>query len=656
MGTAAPPFSTVLVANRGEIARRIIRAARCLGYRSVAVYSEADAHSPHVDEADCAVPIGPASPAASYLDIPRLIAAARLAGADAVHPGYGFLAESAEFAEACTGAGLTFIGPPAAAIRLMGNKRLAKLRMQDASVPCVPGYDGADQSEAALLEAATRIGMPIMVKAAAGGGGRGMRLVQHVGELPSALRAARAEALAAFGNGELILERALSSARHVEVQVLADRHGNVVHLGERDCSAQRRHQKVIEETPSPAVTPEIREALGRAAVDAARAIDYVGAGTVEFLLSDAGGIHFIEMNTRLQVEHPVTEMVTGLDLVALQLDIAAGKPLPFRQRDVRMTGHAIEARLCAEDPVTLLGTTGRVERWCPPTGEGIRVDGMLEDGVEIGSHYDSLLAKIIAHGSDRDEARRRLERALERCLLLGVTSNKAFLLDVLRHPAFATGVTTDFIERHLARREPALDPAMAALASVVLGAPRGAAAWSSSGELGWEARLAWRGEALRLAVQLAGSACSVNGPGWEEVITPVAWRDGSLTFLRLGRRETARFWIGHDELWLDWDGRCETFSVHRAAGGLVDAPPASGDNGNLAAPVSGTVTEIFVGVGDVVEPGQSLLVVEAMKVRHQVASAAAGRVQAVHAECGGQVRRDQLLIELELHHAKGLDA
>jgi len=646
----APRFSSVLVANRGEIARRVIRSARRLGYRTVAVYSEADADSLHVEEADRAVPIGPARAAESYLDIPRLIAAAQLAGADAVHPGYGFLAENAEFAEACAAAGLTFIGPPPEAIRLMGNKRLAKRRMLEAGVPCVPGYDEAEQSDAALIAAAGRLGLPIMVKSAAGGGGRGMRLVRDAAELPAAIAAARAEAEAAFGSGELILERALFGARHVEVQVFADSHGNVIHLGERDCSAQRRHQKVFEETPSPAVTPALREALGKAATDAARAIAYVGAGTVEFLLSDAGEIHFIEMNTRLQVEHPVTEMVTGLDLVALQLEIAAGGKLPIAQQDVRLTGHAIEARLCAEDPVTWHGTTGRVARWEAPEGEGIRVDGLLAEGIEIGSHYDSLLAKVIAHGADREEARRRLERALERCLLLGVTSNKPFLLKVLRHPAFAEGVTTDFIERHLVRGEARLDPTMAALAAVLLGTPAAGTAWSSAGAPEWSANLVWRGETLRLSVRAEADGWHVTAKDWTETIHPLGWREGRLAFLHRGRRETLGFHRAEDQLWLDWDGRAEVFEIARAAT-AQDGRGADSAPGMIAAPVSGTVTDISITIGDVVEAGQALLVVEAMKVRNHVASDIAGRVRAVHAERGLQVRREQILVELEPNEA-----
>ena len=368
-------FSSVLVANRGEIACRIINAARAEGYRAVAVFSEADADAPHIRLADVAVRIGPPPAAQSYLSIPALIAAARVAGVEAIHPGYGFLAESAGFAEACVAADLVFIGPPPDAIRAMGDKAAAKALMQNVGVPCAPGYHGEDQSAARFAEEGARLGYPVMVKASAGGGGRGMRLVRTADELEPALRSARAEASSAFGNGRLILERALLGARHVEIQIFADEHAAIVHLGERDCSIQRRHQKLIEESPSPVVSPELRARMGEAAMRAARAVGYVGAGTVEFLLAEDGQFHFLEMNTRIQVEHPVTECVTGLDLVRLQFHVAQGRPLPFAQSDVLLRGHAIEARLYAEDPGdSFLPTTGRVVAWRPGGGEGVRID------------------------------------------------------------------------------------------------------------------------------------------------------------------------------------------------------------------------------------------------------------------------------------------
>ncbi len=401
------PFDKILIANRGEIALRVMRTARALGYRTVAVYSAADAGAPHVVAADQAVAIGPAPAAQSYLSIERVLGAARLTGAGAVHPGYGFLAENADFAAACSEAGLTFIGPPPEAIRLMGNKRLSKLKLGQAGIECIPGYHGKAQSDKRLTAEAAALGTPLMVKAAAGGGGRGLRLVREPGELPRALKAARSEARNAFGSDELILEKALEEARHIEIQVFADGHGNALHLGERDCSVQRRHQKVIEEAPSPALTPELRRRMGEAAVAVVRAIDYLGAGTVEFLLTPEGDFYFLEMNTRLQVEHPVTELVTGLDLVAWQLKIAAGEPLPLRQDQVRLEGHAIEARLYAEDPERgFLPQSGRVLAWEPAAGAGIRVDHGLATGLEVSPYSDPLLAKIVAYGENREAARR----------------------------------------------------------------------------------------------------------------------------------------------------------------------------------------------------------------------------------------------------------
>ena len=448
---------SVLIANRGEIACRIARTAAAMGIRTVAVYSDADAGAPHVRACDAAVRIGPPPVAESYLNIAAIIDAGKQAGADAVHPGYGFLSENASFAEACVAAGLTFVGPPASAIAAMGNKAAAKARMEAAGVPVVPGWRGADQSDGTLLEAARRIGLPVMVKAAAGGGGRGMRLVTDDAALEAAIKGARNEAASAFGSGELLLEKAVTDARHVEVQIFADTHGTVIHLGERDCSVQRRHQKVIEEAPSPAVPAELRARMGAAAVAAAKAVNYVGAGTVEFLLGGDGAFYFLEMNTRLQVEHPVTEAVTGLDLVEWQFRIADGEPLPLRQEQVALRSHAIEVRLYAEDPArNFLPQSGSVVAWRKPPG--VRTDAGIESGQAISPWYDPLLAKIIAHGATREEARAKLIAALERTVLLGLPTNRRFLIDLLSHSDFAAGkATTGFIGQHFARivpREP----------------------------------------------------------------------------------------------------------------------------------------------------------------------------------------------------------
>ncbi|HEX7440824.1 MAG TPA: acetyl-CoA carboxylase biotin carboxylase subunit, partial [Caldimonas sp.] len=465
------PFRKVLVANRGEIALRVMRSARRLGLGTVAVVSSVDADAPHARAADQAVAIGAARPAESYLSIPALLDAARVSGADAVHPGYGFLAENADFARACRAAGLVFIGPSAEAIEAMGDKAEAKRLMQAAGVPCIPGYQGADQSDANLAAQADVIGYPVMIKASAGGGGRGMRLVTQASDFAAALRSARSEAQGAFGSDTVILERALLAARHIEVQVFADRHGHAIHLGERDCSVQRRHQKLIEEAPSPAVDADLRERLGATALAALKTIEYEGAGTVEFLLDRDGRYYFMEMNTRLQVEHPVTEAITGLDLVEWQLRIAAGEALPLAQQDVRFDGHAIEVRLCAEDPGRgFMPQSGTLALWRPPAG--LRVEHALHSGVDVAPYYDSMIAKLVAHGRDRDEARRKLGAGLENLVVLGIATNREFLARCLRDPVFAAGAaTTAFVDERaeeLAQPDPDVRAWLVAVAALLL--------------------------------------------------------------------------------------------------------------------------------------------------------------------------------------------
>ena len=470
-----PRITKVLVANRGEIARRISRTLRRMGIASVAVYSDADAGAPHAAEADEAVRIGPAPSLESYLDIDRLLAAAAAVGADAVHPGYGFLAENADFAARCAAAKLIFIGPPVEAIRKMGSKIGARAIMSEAGVPVVPGTSGAGLNDKALLEAARKIGLPVLIKASAGGGGKGMRLVRDAAALPESLAAARREAGRAFGDETLLLERYFDAPRHVEIQIFGDAHDHIVHMFERECSIQRRFQKIIEESPSPAVDADLRARMGAAAVNAGKAIGYTGAGTVEFLLDRDGRFYFLEVNTRLQAEHPVTEAVTGLDLVELQVRVAEGDPLPFGQDDLRLDGHAIEARLYAEDPAAdFLPATGRVALWAPAALPGVRYDSGIEAGAEVSVHYDPLLAKIVAHGPSRAEACDRLTVALRRLALGGVTTNRDFLLAVLTHPAFAAGeIDTHFIERHLAgaqrgpQRNPAADRVHAIVAAMI---------------------------------------------------------------------------------------------------------------------------------------------------------------------------------------------
>ena len=442
-------FESILVANRGEIACRVLRTANALGYRTVAIYSDADADAPHVKLANVSIRIGPGPARESYLVPELIISAAVDSGAEAIHPGYGFLSENGAFADACEAAGLVFIGPHSEAIEIMGNKAESKRRMIEAGVPCIPGYQGVEQADDVFLTAAENLGFPVMVKAAAGGGGRGMRLVDDPRELQKAISLARAEARAGFGSDELILEKALLEPRHVEVQIFADNHGNTIHLGERDCSIQRRHQKVIEEAPCPIITDEVRQQMGKSAVNAAKSVGYRGAGTVEFLLDSSGSFYFLEMNTRLQVEHPITELITDVDLVAMQISVAQGVPLLISQSDVELKGHAIEARLYAEDPgQDFLPSSGKIELWSPASGEGIRIDSGICSGQEISPFYDPMLAKVICYGSDRDSARKRLIDALKNTALFGISNNKQFLIDCLGKEAFVNGVaTTAFLEK-----------------------------------------------------------------------------------------------------------------------------------------------------------------------------------------------------------------
>ncbi|MFI5309067.1 MAG: acetyl/propionyl/methylcrotonyl-CoA carboxylase subunit alpha, partial [Polyangiales bacterium] len=554
----------LLVANRGEIALRIMRTARALGYRVSAVYSEPDAASPHVAFADVAVPIGPAAVGASYLDIERIVEAARRAGADAVHPGYGLLSENAAFARACAQAGLVFVGPSPETIEQMGDKRRARLAMQAAGVPCVPGYDGEAQDERALMAAASSIGFPVMVKAAAGGGGRGLRRASTLPELIEAIARARSEAQKAFGDGRLFLEHAIDGARHVEVQVLADAHGNVVHLGERDCSVQRRFQKVIEESPSPAVGPALRAKLGAVAVLAAKSASYVGAGTVEMLLGPSGEHFFLEMNTRLQVEHPVTELVTGVDLVEWQLRVAEGETLPFTQDHIALRGHAIEARLYAEDPAHgFAPATGRVQRLVLPHGKRLRIDHALAPGLIIGSHYDPMLAKIVSLGDDREQARERLCRALEDLRLMGVQTNQSFLCAVLRHERFVSGTaTTDFLDTETVLAARPTSPYLLAAAALILVCRAQAAApypaelfdFSNCVGLRWPLRLQRGAERFELHVEpQRDGALRVQTATTSILGRVVRSDDASMDMVLDGLRERFEHaWEG-ERLWLQHD-------------------------------------------------------------------------------------------------------
>jgi len=635
-------FRKILIANRGEIACRVIRTARARGYSTVAVASEADRDALHARLACETVVIGPAPAAQSYLDAERILEAARRTGADAVHPGYGFLSENAAFAQACLDAGLMFIGPPPEAIRVMGDKALAKRRMIEAGVPCIPGYQGEDAGDARLLEEGKRIGFPLMVKAAAGGGGRGIRLVAQAAELPAALASARSEAQSGFGDGTLLLERAIEGARHVEIQVFGDRFGHLVHLGERDCSVQRRRQKVIEEAPSPALDAGLRARMGAVAVEAARAVGYVGAGTVEFLLDREGGFYFLEMNTRLQVEHPVTELVTGLDLVALQLEVAAGKPLPFGQADVSLNGWAVEARLYAEDPAQgFLPQTGRLSVWRPAAGEGVRIDHGLSPGAEITPFYDPMIAKVIAWGGDRETARRRLIEALRDTAALGVGTNKAFLIRTLEAEAFAAGeADTGFLGRTYPDGfpSPAPDADIRALAAALLSEGAGAG-WRSNAWLTHPVVLEAGGEQHRLAVRREGLAWRVG----DQRLEILARSDDRVTWRADGHERSAVFAIADGVLHLDLGD-----AVH-VVSDITFAPPKSTQatsDGRVRAPMSGLVCAVHIAPGDPVRRGQLLIVLEAMKMEHQILSPRDGVALSVAAGPGAQVSARDLLAEI----------
>ncbi|HEX7479153.1 MAG TPA: biotin carboxylase N-terminal domain-containing protein [Polyangiales bacterium] len=651
----------VLVANRGEIAVRILRTARALGLRTTAVYSEADATAAHVSLADAAVLIGPPQVSASYLNTERIVAAARRVGADAVHPGYGLLSENPAFARACQAAGLCFIGPAPETIELMGNKGRARIAMHAAGVPCVPGYDGADQSDATLLREATTLGFPLMVKAAAGGGGRGMRRVTEPAALPEAIARARSEAQSGFGDGRLILERAIDGARHVEIQVFADAHSNVIHLGERDCSVQRRFQKVIEEAPSPAVGAELRARMGAVAVLAARRSGYLGAGTVELLLAPDGSFYFLEMNTRLQVEHPVTEALTGLDLVEWQFRIAQGEALPLTQADVHLHGHAIEARLYAEDPAHgFVPQTGTIARLVLPSGQGVRIDHWLAPGQEISAHYDPLLAKIIAHGVDREQARLRLIAALAALRVLGLRTNQAFLGEVLAHETFASGAAaTDFLDRHFVHQPSAAPTTHALVAAALCFLKRAPTVTSYATEtegftncvgLGWPMTIEVDEQRHELRVTPDGRCREyrVRVGEVEVLATLAAAATDSVSVVVDGVRLRFDFaWVA-EQLWLHTPAGplCLRDVTHAAS----DATQARG-SGRALAPMDGSVVDVPVRPGDSVTRGQTLAVVEAMKLELRIAADMDGVVHAVHVQRGDQVKARQLLVELQAMQA-----
>ncbi|HEY4213491.1 MAG TPA: biotin carboxylase N-terminal domain-containing protein [Steroidobacteraceae bacterium] len=631
-------IDTLLVANRGEIACRIFRTARRLGIRTIAVYSEADAGAKHVREADAAVCIGPAPARESYLDIEKLLRAAQATRARAIHPGYGFLSENSGFAQACVDAGLIFVGPPAAAMAAMGSKSVAKTRMRKAGVPVLPGYEGARQELDHLESIARTLELPLMIKPAAGGGGKGMRVVTETSQICPALSGARRLAESAFADGALLLERYLAAPRHVEVQVFADTLGNAIHLGDRDCSLQRRHQKVVEEAPAPDLPADVRERMRAAALVVAREIGYVGAGTVEFLF-DAGQFYFMEMNTRLQVEHTVTEAVTGLDLVEWQLRVASGEPLPLRQDEIQLHGHAIEARVCAEDPEReFLPSAGRLRDCEWPAAQSIRVDAGFESGDEVPASYDSLLGKVIATGNTREEAAARLAAALDRTYIAGVRTNERWLARVVRSEEFlAVRHSVAFLQTRAKQfqvpREP--DPEVLTTAAIAAVAGPNPASGMPAADLApaaspWDARDGF----VPNLPSSAGVTLRLGDRSFPVIIDP-------RSHLHRRRADRLRVYDSHIHLW--WDREHYEF--------LIDDPrkreySASAASGGLSTPLPGVVVSIPVTVGQKVAAGEALMVVEAMKMEHTITAPHAGIVRAIHSAPGERVPEGKALLDL----------
>ncbi|MEI2559061.1 acetyl/propionyl/methylcrotonyl-CoA carboxylase subunit alpha [Acinetobacter pittii] len=644
-------FSKVLVANRGEIAVRVMQTAKAMGYQTVAVYSDADRHARHVQEADEAVYIGASKVSESYLSIVKIIEACKKTGADAVHPGYGFLSENTEFAQACIDNQITFIGPTASAIELMGSKRLSKIAIIKAGVPCVPGYEDERQDLEYLATQAEQIGFPLMVKASAGGGGRGMRLVQQASELIEALQTARSEAENAFGSGELILEKAVIAPRHVEIQVFGDTHGNYVYLFERDCSIQRRHQKVVEEAPCPVMTPELRQQMGEAAVSAAKACAYVGAGTVEFLLDASGAFYFLEMNTRLQVEHPVTELITGLDLVEWQLRVANGEKLPLKQHELTLTGHAIEVRLYAEDPrQDFLPQTGQVLRWKPANLPNVRIDhGMLATD-EVSPFYDPMVAKVIAYGKTREDAIRLLARAVDDCVFLGVNSNKQFLVNLLRHPVVVAGDTnTAFIQQHFqddsSLNKQVLSLESLAIAAALFSQSKGTGAWQTGLGVPLPLKLKCDDQSIQLQLSSVNNTFTVQLCEQTVSIEVVEKTAEQLIYLLDGVRRRVQYVLDGEQLYLDQNnGNVLIRNVTYTAPEVADV---AGD-GKIRAPMDGAVVNILVNKGDQVMKGQTLLVLEAMKIQQQIKADVDGVVEEVLGQQGQQVKKRQMLFTIQV--------
>ena len=629
----------LLIANRGEIAVRVARGARELGISPVGIYSEADLHAYHLKFMDGEACVGPAPANESYLDIAAVVAAAKTLRADAVHPGYGFLSERAEFAQAVRDAGLTFVGPTPESMAAMGSKIEAKRRVREFDVPVVPGYDGDDQSPARLRDEAASIGFPLLIKASAGGGGRGMRVVEKIDDFNESLEAAKREALAAFGNDAVLLERYLRRPRHIEFQVLADAHGNVIHLGERECSIQRRHQKIVEEAPSVALTPALRAEMGAAAVRAAKSVNYVNAGTCEFMLDEDGRYYFLEMNTRLQVEHPVTELVYGVDLVHWQLRIANGEPLTLTQQDVVPRGWAIEGRVYAEDPANhMLPSTGSITRWDPPEGPGIRVDEGVERGSEVSVYYDPMLAKLIVWGESRAVAIERLTRALQDFAIGGIRGNVPLLLWIARDEAFRKGdTTTSFLPERLdesiftAKREVPKDVLLQAAAALLR-----------------EPRAPWRigGVGVPLRFESAGQTIALEASATED---PGVWHlAGDFTGeVRTGERN-GKADVTSTGVTVYADGQAYELRFAQPPSADAGAHHAHGGaNGRIVSPMPGKIVKIAVGDGDTVAMHDLLVVLEAMKMEHRIEAPSDGTVGAIHVREGDIVGGDTLLLELQ---------
>ncbi|SEI16003.1 acetyl/propionyl/methylcrotonyl-CoA carboxylase subunit alpha [Pseudomonas asplenii] len=646
---SAAVITSLLVANRGEIACRVMRTAKAMGLTTVAVHSAIDRDARHSREADIRVDLGGSKAADSYLQIDKLIAAAQTSGAQAIHPGYGFLSENADFARAVEAAGLVLLGPPASAIDAMGSKSAAKALMETAGVPLVPGYHGAAQDLETFRKAATRIGYPVLLKATAGGGGKGMKVVEEPGQLAEALASAQREAQSSFGDSRMLVEKYLLKPRHVEIQVFADRHGNCLYLNERDCSIQRRHQKVVEEAPAPGLSPALRQAMGEAAVRAAQAIGYVGAGTVEFLLDSRGEFFFMEMNTRLQVEHPVTEAITGLDLVAWQIRVASGEPLPISQQDVPLRGHAIEVRLYAEDPGNdFLPATGRlaVYRESAP-GPGRRVDSGVAEGDSVSPFYDPMLGKLIAWGETREQARLRLLAMLDEFAVGGLKTNLAFLRRIVGHPAFAAAeLDTGFIPRYQEQLLPPAEPLSEAFWQVA------AQAWLQSlpeprrqdePASPWSARTGLR-SGLPSETVLHLSCRNEDRAVTLEANAAITWQGEELSIEQQGLRQRHRAIRRGNELYLQWQGELLALSAFDPIA-AVDA--SHSQQGGLTAPMNGSIVRVLVQVGQAVEAGTQLVVLEAMKMEHSIRAPQTGVVKALYCQEGEMVAEGSVLVALE---------